>query len=56
MKRSFDYRVRSLMLPGLKRYILVILVSICAIVFGVLWMLDKHPVLRIQKFSARSGF
>ncbi|HND08019.1 MAG TPA: YvcK family protein, partial [Candidatus Obscuribacter sp.] len=50
MKRSFDYRVRSLMLPGLKRYILVILVSICAIVFGVLWMLDKHPVLRIQKF------
>ncbi|MBI5172042.1 MAG: gluconeogenesis factor YvcK family protein [Candidatus Obscuribacter sp.] len=50
MKRSFDYRVRSLMLPGLKRYILVILVSICAIVFGVLWLLDKHPVLRIQKF------
>ncbi|MBN8659333.1 MAG: YvcK family protein [Candidatus Obscuribacter phosphatis] len=50
MKRSFLYRIRSFLLPGLKRYILVILMSIAAIVFGVLWLLDKHPVLRIQKF------
>lgn len=38
------------MLPGLKRYILMIALSIASIVFGVLWMLDKHPLMRIGNF------
>lgn len=38
------------MLPGLKRYILMIALSIASIVFGVLWVLDKHPLMRIGNF------
>lgn len=41
---------RSFMLPGLKRYILMIALSIASIVFGVLWVLDKHPLMRIGNF------
>ena len=42
--------LRSFMLPGLKRYLLIIAISVAAIIFGVLWLFDKHPVMRIQKF------
>lgn len=49
-KKSLDYRVRSWMLPGLKRYILMIALSIASIIFGVLWLLDKHPLMRIGNF------
>lgn len=44
MKQSWQYRLRSLMLPGLKRWIAVIVMGIAVIVFGVLLLLNKHPV------------
>lgn len=36
--------MRSLMLPGLKRWIAIIIMGIAVIVFGVLVLLGKHPV------------
>jgi len=40
------------MLPGLKRWIAVIIFGICVIVFGVLVLLGKHPVhYTLQAFS-----
>jgi uncharacterized cofD-like protein len=44
MKHSWQYRMRSLMLPGLKRWIAIILMGIMVIVFGVLLLTGKHPV------------
>lgn len=44
MKHSWQYRLRSLMLPGLKRWIAVIVICIATIVYGVLVVLGKHPV------------
>jgi uncharacterized cofD-like protein len=44
MKHSWQYRMRSLMLPGLKRWIAIIVIGISVIVFGVLVLLGKHPV------------
>ncbi len=44
MKRSLDYQLKRLMLPGLKRWILIILVGISVIVIGVLLMLGFHPI------------
>jgi hypothetical protein len=43
-------RWKKYMLPGLKRYILIIVICIVSIVFGVLWLLNKHPVKQIQNF------
>src|SRR5579883_3135030 len=52
MKTSWEYRLRSLMLPGLKRWIVVIIFGIAVIVFGVLVLLGKHPVhYTIQAFT-----
>lgn len=52
MKHSWQYRMRSLMLPGLKRWIAVIIVGIAVIVFGVLVLLGKHPVhYTLQAFT-----
>ena len=34
----------------MKSFILVVFLSLCASVFGALWILDEHPVLPIQKF------
>jgi uncharacterized cofD-like protein len=52
VKQSWQYRLRSLMLPGLKRWIVVIVFGIAFIVFGVLVLLGKHPVhYTIQAFS-----
>lgn len=44
MKNSWQYRFRMFMLPGLKRWILFILVGIASIVFGVLLVLRKQPI------------
>jgi uncharacterized cofD-like protein len=44
MKDSWQYRLRSFMLPGLKRYIALIIAGIFVIVYGVLVMTGKHPV------------
>ncbi len=44
MKGSWLYRIRRLMLPGLKRWILIILCGIFAIVLGVLLLLGFHPI------------
>lgn len=44
MKQSWQKRLRSLMLPGLKRWIVIIVAGIAVIVYGVLVLLGKHPV------------
>ena len=44
MKGGIKYRLQSLMLPGLKRWILFILVGISLIVFGVFLLLGYHPL------------
>ncbi|MBY0356546.1 MAG: YvcK family protein [Candidatus Obscuribacterales bacterium] len=44
MKDSWQYRLRVLILPGIKRWILFILVGIITIVLGVLLILEEHPV------------
>lgn len=52
MKDSWNYRLRSLMLPGLKRWIAIIVVGIFVIVYGVLVLLGKHPVhYTLQAFN-----
>lgn len=44
MKNTWQYKLRSLILPGLKRWILFIFCGIAVIVFGVLLLLEEHPV------------
>ncbi len=44
MKGTWDYRIRRLMLPGLKRWILIVLCGIAGIVLGVLLLLGYHPI------------
>lgn len=44
MKRSLDYRLKSLLLPGLKRWIGTICIGITVIIFGVLLLVGVHPV------------
>jgi uncharacterized cofD-like protein len=43
-KQSWQYKLQALMLPGLKRWILVIFCGIGVIVFGVFLLLGFHPV------------
>ena len=44
MNHAWQKRFRSLMLPGLKRWIAIIVAGISVIVYGVLVLLGKHPV------------
>src|ERR1700722_1163516 len=44
MNDGFKYRLESWMLPGLKRWILFILIGIIFIVFGVFLLLGYHPI------------
>lgn len=44
MKSTLKYRLQSLMLPGLKRWILFILIGIVIIVLGVFLLLGYHPL------------
>jgi uncharacterized cofD-like protein len=44
MKQLFESRLARFMLPGLKRWILTILVGIFAIVLGVFLLLGYHPI------------
>jgi uncharacterized cofD-like protein len=53
-KGSLAYRLRSMALPGLKRWILIVLIAIFGIVFGVLLLLDVHPVEQALRFALRS--
>lgn len=50
IKTSLNYRVRAFMLPGLKRWILVILFGIAFIVLGVFLLLGFHPLTMIGYF------
>jgi len=50
MKDSLNYRLRSLMLPGLKRWIVVILFGIASIVLGVFLLLGYHPITVTGQF------
>jgi uncharacterized cofD-like protein len=47
---SLDYRMRRMMLPGLKRWIGAVLIAIFGVVYGVLLLLDKHPLNTILSF------
>ncbi len=44
---SWQYRLRVLILPGLKRWILFIVLGIVTIVLGVLLLLEEHPVRKM---------
>ncbi len=44
MKGGIRYRLLSFMLPGLKRWMLFIMIGIAVIVFGVFLMLGYHPL------------
>ncbi len=44
MKRPWEYHFRRMLLPGLKRWILIILLGIFTIVLGVFLLLGFHPV------------
>ncbi len=50
MKNSLNYRFRSLMLPGLKRWIAIIFFGIAAIVLGVFLLLGYHPITVTGQF------
>jgi len=45
MKGGIKYRLLNFMLPGLKRWILFILIGIAVIVFGVFLLLGYHPIM-----------
>jgi uncharacterized cofD-like protein len=51
MKRTWQYQLRGLMLPGLKRWIVFIGLGIFVIVFGVFLLLDLHPVDASLRFT-----
>jgi uncharacterized cofD-like protein len=44
MKQLFESRLARFMLPGLKRWILTILIGISGIVFGMFLLLGYHPI------------
>lgn len=50
-KDTWQYRLRVLILPGLKRWILFIFLGIITIVFGVLLLLEEHPVRLALDFT-----
>jgi len=50
MRNSFFNRIRAMMLPGLKRWILVIMCGIALIVYGVFLVLGYHPIAVVGKF------
>ena len=52
-KNSWNYKFRFLILPGLKRWILIIALGIFTIVTGVLLLLEEHPVDKLLKMVDR---
>lgn len=44
MKKGPLYRFRSMMLPGLKRWIVILMAGILGIVIGILLLLGYHPI------------
>lgn len=52
-RNSWQYKLRVFILPGLKRWILFILIGISTIVMGVLLLLEEHPVNKILKLIER---
>lgn len=52
MKNSLFNRLRAMMLPGLKRWILVISCGIALIVYGVFLLLGYHPIALVGKFAS----
>lgn len=49
-KESLDYRMRRMMLPGLKRWIGTVILLLMLLIYSVLWLLDVHPIERIFGF------
>lgn len=50
MKSTLNYQLRRLMLPGLKRWIAIILIGIATIVLGVFLVLGYHPITVMGSF------
>lgn len=50
LKSTLNYRVRAFMLPGLKRWILVIIFGIAFMIIGVFLLLGFHPVYETGRF------
>ncbi len=50
VRNSLKSRFQALMLPGIKRWIAVMLIGTFVIVMGVLLLSKKHPVLLILEF------
>jgi uncharacterized cofD-like protein len=50
MTSNFFYGIRSLWLPGLKRWILIGSIGIALLIFGVLLLLGYHPITRTGDF------
>src|SRR5687768_3144967 len=44
MKRPWEYRLKRMMLPGLKRWIVIIMLGITTVVLGVFLLLGYHPI------------
>ncbi|MBU6451504.1 MAG: uridine diphosphate-N-acetylglucosamine-binding protein YvcK [Cyanobacteria bacterium REEB67] len=47
---SLDYRMRRMMLPGLKRWILVVGLALVGIIYGVLLLIGVHPLYQVGSF------
>lgn len=50
MKSSLNYRLKAFLLPGLKRWIAIVLCGIAVIVFGVFLLLGYHPLFVTSQF------
>src|SRR5579885_74727 len=44
MRRHLHYRLKSFMLPGLKRWIGTVCIGIAVVMYGLLLILGKHPL------------
>src|SRR4051812_21561861 len=49
-KNSLDRRIKALLLPGLKRWIVFIMFGIGIIIFGVALLLGYHPIFNSVNF------
>lgn len=50
MKGPLNYQIQRLMLPGLKRWIVIVLAGMFVVVFGFLLLLGYHPITVMGNF------
>src|SRR5690242_8503418 len=56
VKAPLSYRVARMLLPGLKRWIAIIMLGIIAIIYGIFYLLEFHPLAAILKLVKRLLF